>query len=175
MLSPQILGPPNPGYSLMHFPDRFRNCPLRIVLPSANMPWYQGPPRDPKGKVETRAILCTDLNRTPLAQDLESALADRGMVPDALASGSNLPTSPRPPWRGNATAVVGPNALSSSCARRLPAPLQSCSACSPLSPCWPTAWRAAEPCPCGKRLGIANRAPPSPMPSPWCVNAYGVV
>ena len=78
-----------------------------VELTSGTAVWYHTglPPvpirwvlvRDPKGKFETRALLCTQLDQHP---------RHSAVVPLALASGGDIPGSAQPSRSGDATSMV---------------------------------------------------------------------
>lgn len=71
----QVVTNPNTVWQRLKFLNWYRETNRLIEITSGTAVWYHGglPPlpirwvlvRDPKGKFETRAILCTDLNQTP--------------------------------------------------------------------------------------------------------------
>jgi hypothetical protein len=71
----QVLTNPRTVWLRMKFLHWYRETNRKVEVTSGTAVWYHGglPPlpirwvlvRDPKGKFETRAILCTDLNHTP--------------------------------------------------------------------------------------------------------------
>ena len=71
----QVLTNPKTVWQRLKFARWYRETNRKIEIISGTAVWYHGglPPlpirwvlvRDPKGKFETRAILCTDLNQTP--------------------------------------------------------------------------------------------------------------
>lgn len=71
----QVITNPNTVWQRLKFLNWYRETNRLIEITSGTAVWYHGglPPlpirwvlvRDPKGKFETRAILCTDLNQTP--------------------------------------------------------------------------------------------------------------
>ncbi len=71
----QVLTNPKTVWQRLKFTHWDRETNRKVEITSGTAVWYRGglPPlpirwvlvRDPKGKFETRAILCTDLNRTP--------------------------------------------------------------------------------------------------------------
>lgn len=71
----QVVTNPNTVWPRLKFLNWYRETNRLIEITSGTAVWYHGglPPlpirwvlvRDPKGKFETRAILCTDLNQTP--------------------------------------------------------------------------------------------------------------
>jgi DDE superfamily endonuclease len=71
----QVLADPNTVWQRLKFTHWYSETNREVEVTSGTAVWYHGglPPvpirwvlvRDPKGKFETRAILCTDLNQTP--------------------------------------------------------------------------------------------------------------
>jgi len=71
----QVLTDPKTKWKRIKFAHWYRETNRKVEVTSGTAVWYHGgmPPlpirwvivRDPKGKFETRAILCTDLNQTP--------------------------------------------------------------------------------------------------------------
>lgn len=71
----QVLADPRTVWQRLTFAHWYRETNRQVEITSDTAVWYRGglPPlpirwvlvRDPKGKFETRAILCTDLNQTP--------------------------------------------------------------------------------------------------------------
>ena len=71
----QVLADPRTLWRRLTFAHWYSETNRQVEITSGTAVWYRGglPPlpirwvlvRDPKGKFETRAILCTDLNQTP--------------------------------------------------------------------------------------------------------------
>ncbi len=113
--------------------------------------------RDPFGRFDPQALLCTDLALAPLA--IVQYFVQRWQVEVTFeAARRHLGVETQRQWSDRAIARTTPVLLS---------------LFSVVTLCWPTASSVPARCQSAARPGIGNRRPPSAMPSPPCGPSSG--
>ena len=121
--------------------------------------------RDPRGRFDPQALLCTDPARDPL--QIIRWFAQRWQVEVTFREvRDHLGVETQRQWSDRAIGRTTP------CLPALPA-RPACPPCSRSSPCSPHPLIVVPARPSASTLGIANRGRPSPTPLPWCGGSSG--